>query len=593
MAFSESCLKRLHHTLSLSSMQHALEVLAEATGATVVLFDDAKDVLVGPVAGNDFIRRVISTAQGREAVLSAHRAAIGAPPDSERGTAAGVLAAGPLHRFVIPVMRDGRQAGTMTVGDRPRQPIPAEFVARIETAAGLDPGELRKPARELTPWSAAEASAARNMAALVAELFSELSTQVDSLRNRIEELTAVYSISGLLAGTLDLQQILDRTARMVCEVMKAKACGLRLLDETTGNLALRAVHNLSQEYLNKGRVTVGENPVDAAAVQGQIVQIADAPSDPRTRYPQQAKKEGIVSGLVCGMIYRGKAVGVLRVYTGEPHVFTPFEESLLRAVASQAAAAIVNARLVAETIEAELYTRQIAYAGEVQRRMIPAEPPASSHLDIGAIYRPTFDVGGDFYDFILLPSGNLGVGIADVSGKGVPASLLMASLRSALRVHACFTYDIHRIMAGVNQHVCRETTLAEFATAFYGVASPDGRRLTYCNAVHDPPMLLRDGRIQYLRTGGMLLGIDPDATFEQELVALQPGDVLLLYTDGAVEAMNFTDEQFGRPRLEASLLRYADQPAQRVAENILWDIRRFRGLADRIDDLTLVVLKVR
>ena len=322
------------------------------------------------------------------------------------------------------------------------------------------------------------------------------------------------------------------------------------------------------------------------------MRITDAPTDPRTSYPQQARKEGIVSGLVCGMIYRGKPVGVLRVYTGEPHVFSASEESLLQAVASQAAAAIVNARLFAEALEAERYERQLAYAGEVQRRMIPSAPPCCERIEIGAVYRPTFQVGGDFYDFIVLPKENLGIAIADVSGKGVPASLQMASVRSALRVNAYHTYDIDRVLTEVNQLLCRDTTVGEIATVFYGVIAPGVGRLTYCNAGHDPPMLLRKNEVQYLEAGGMVLGVDPDATFDRGIIHLEPGDVLLLYTDGAVEAMNFADEPFGRKRLTDSFRRYADQPAQRATENILWDIRRFRGLADRMDDLTLVVLKI-
>jgi serine phosphatase RsbU (regulator of sigma subunit) len=431
------------------------------------------------------------------------------------------------------------------------------------------------------------------MAALVAELFGELCAQEQDLHRRIEELTAVYNIGSMLAGTADLQEVLDRTARMVCEVMEVKACSIRLLDESTGNLTIRAVHNLSPEYLNKGSVTVSDNPIDGAAIGGEIVHIADAPTDPRTRYAQQADKEGIVSGLVAGLIYRGKAVGVLRVYTGEPHAFTPFEESLLRAVASQAAAAIINARLVEETLAAERYTRQIAYAGTVQRRMIPTDPPPHEHLDLGAVYRPHFNVGGDFYDFITLPERNLGIAIADVSGKGVPASLLMSSLRAALRVHAHFTYDIDVIMRRLNRHVCKDTTVGEFATAFYGVITPDGKRFTYCNAGHCPALMLRDGEIRELDTGGMVLGVALNETFEKDLVELQTGDIFLLYTDGAVEALNFSDKQFGQARLEKSLRKYADLPAQLIAQNMLWDIRRFRGLADRIDDLTLVVLKIR
>lgn len=579
--------------LSDGAIQRAIEVLADAVSATVTLFDENGALLAGPVAGSSLVRSILEVQTGREGLLAAHRADVQQVLKGSSGGAMDFAPEGVLDRFVIPVTRGDRRLGFITLGDRPRHPLTAGAVGRMETSLRLKPGTLSRAAQELAPWDAGQAAAARHLAALLGELFAELSAADEDLRRRIDELSAVYNIVGLLSGTRNLQEILDRTARIVCQVMQVKACSIRMLDESTGQLKIQAVHNLSDEYLNKGPVTVEENPIDAAAIRGEMVRILDAPTDPRTRYPEEARKEGIVSGLVCGMIYRGKAVGVIRVYTGETHVFTPFEEALLRAVAAQAAAAVVNARLLAETLEAERYARQIAYAGEIQRRMIPANPPALPRVDIGAVYRPTYQLGGDLYDFIPLPQGNLGVGIADVSGKGVPASLLMASVRSALRVYARFTYDVDRILYEANRHVCGDTKVGEFVTAFYGVVTPDGRRMTYSNAGHDPPMLLRDGRIERLTAGGMVLGVDCKATFERAVLDLRPGDILLLYTDGAVEALNFTDERFGRERLEKSLRRYADQPAQLIAQNILWDIRRFRGLADRTDDVTLVVLKIR
>jgi len=158
-------------------------------------------------------------------------------------------------------------------------------------------------------------------------------------------------------------------------------------------------------------------------------------------------------------------------------------------------------------------------------------------------------------------------------------------------VNAYHMYDIDRIMSEVNRHLCRDAGRGEFATVFYGVISP-AMRFTYCNAGHIPPMLLRAGQIQKLEIGGMVLGVDPNAAFERGLVDLRAGDVLLLYTDGTVEALNFADQPFGPARLTDSLRRHADQSAQRIAQNILWDIRRFRGLADRTDDLTMVVVKI-
>ncbi len=590
---SERPISALRAALSSQSIERAIAVLAESTSATVILFDERGEVIFGPAPGSAFVRCLLSTPAGREAVVAAHRCAVHDDECMDRKSEHSVLGELGLDHFATPVIIAGERLGTLTLGDRPRQELAKVKVSRVALATGVDVEQLEQAALAMPTWSASEAAAARNLVALLADLMAELAVQEEELRNRIEELSAVYNIAGLLADTLDLQDILNRTSRMVCEVMRVKACSIRMLDETSGALTIKAVHNLSEQYLNKGPVTVDQNPIDGAALRGEMVRILDAPTDPRTRYPEEARREGIVSGLVCGMIFRGKAVGVLRVYTGEPHVFTPFEEALLRAVASQAAAAVVNARLLAETIEAERYARQIAYAGEVQRRMIPANPPNTPRVEIGAVYRPTYNVGGDFYDFICLPKGNIGIAIADVSGKGVPASLVMASLRSALRVYAYFTYDIDRILSEVNQHVCRETTIGEFVTAFYGVVTPDGRRLTYANAGHEPPMLLRQGRIRPLATGGMVLGVDPNARYDRDLLELLPGDVLLLYTDGAVEAMNFADEQFGRERLAQSLLRYADQTAQLIAQNILWDLRRFRGLADRTDDVTMVVLKIK
>lgn len=593
MASSPVCNKYLRSALSGRSIHHALNVLSAATAATVTLFDVDGVVLAGPTAGNEFIRRMMDFPAGRQAVLKAHRAAFDRALHPERPSDGGILTMCGLEQITIPVIREGERIGLMSLGDRPSIRLSPAGIARIETALDMPAGTLSREPDALPPWSPAESSDARNMAALVGELFTELCRQDEVLRRRIEELSTVYNITGLLAGTRDIQETLDRIARMVCEVMNVKACSIRLLDEETGLLNIQAVHNLSPEYLNKGPVTVEQNPIDLAALEGEVVYVADAPNDDRTQYREQARKEGIVSGLVCGMIYRGEAVGVLRVYTGRPHHFSPAEQALLRAVASQAAAAIVNTRLLAEAIEAERVAQQLAYAGEVQRRMIPDAPPRLARAEIGAVYRPTFEVGGDFYDFIRLPDDNLGIAIADVSGKGVPASLVMASLRSALRVYANFTYDVDRIIQEVNRHLCCESPIGEFSTVFYGVLTPDGRRLTYCNAGHDPPLLLRRGTLHRLETGGMLVGVDPDAAFEREVLPLEPGDVILLYTDGAVDALNFNDESFGRVRLTESFLRHADQPAQRMAKNILWDIRRFRGYADRTDDVTLVTIKIR
>jgi sigma-B regulation protein RsbU (phosphoserine phosphatase) len=375
-------------------------------------------------------------------------------------------------------------------------------------------------------------------------------------------------------------------------VLRVRACSIRLLDAESGELTIRAVHNLSEVYLRKGPVRVQESPIDAEALSGKTVYVPDAPNDPRTQYPQEARAEGIVSCLVVGMFHAGEQVGVLRVYADRHREFSAFEAGMLQTLATSAAAAIVNARLFEQQLQAERIARQLRIAGEVQRRMTPRFAPRHPHAEFGFIYEPTYEVGGDYFDFISLPEDNWGLAVADVMGKGVPAGLLMASLRSVLRVYAGTLYAIAEIMSRINVQICTDTLPSEFISAFYGVLSADARTLTYVNAGHNPPILLRGGEVDFLEPTGLVLGISTEETYGQEVLKLRAGDVLAIYSDGMPDASNFQGEHFGLDRLIASLRKYADLQAPAVAKNVLWDVRRFKGLADQTDDMTLVIVKI-
>ncbi len=405
-------------------------------------------------------------------------------------------------------------------------------------------------------------------------------------------LHTVFDLSEWFAGTADLQTALDETARRVAQSMHMKACGIRLLDEESGELAIKASFNLSDTYLNKGPVLVRDNPIDLAALNGETVHIENAWQDPRVRYPEQARREGLVSGLCAPMTYRGYTIGVIRVYSDKPRSFTPEEGAFLRTAGSQAAAGIIQARLIDRQRSTERYVRQIRYAGDIQRRMIPPKPPLHQWIEFAGVYSPSLDVGGDFYDFIELPGGSVGLSIADVVGKGVPAALMMASVRSALRAHASVTADVRTIVARTNRHMCRDTLAGEFATVFYGVFSGSEPKLTYVNAGHDPPLLLREGEFRSLQAGGLVIGIAPEAGYEYESVSLRSGDVLVFYTDGVIDASNFQGELFGRQRLRKSIQKHHGQSARALAKQIMWDTRRFAGLAEQTDDITIVVARV-
>ena len=472
------------------------------------------------------------------------------PPDERAGAAAGA--------FGVPILLEGQLLGRI-VPDKPLRP---------ETLRLL-----------------------RLMASVIARRWHRQRL----LRTRIGELAALYRLTGEFTSRRDLQSVLDLVCRTVVEVLRAKACAIRLLNEDGSELLVKAVANLSADYLAKGPVALSASKIDQEVVSaGRTVYIADLRSDPRVLYPAEADREGIVSGICAPLNYKGRCEGVIRVYTGQPHEFDWYERSLLEAIAAQAAAAIVNARLYEEAERAADLRRALRLAGEVQRRMIPQSPPKLPGLDIAALYVPCFELGGDFYDFLPLGEANVGLAVCDVVGKGVRASLLTASIRASLRAHAANIYDMSLVMERVNRDLCADAAVSDFATMFYGVVDAETRRLTYANAGHSPPLLVRDGRLTHLSAGGGVLGIDPHGRWGHESVTLRPGDVVVIYTDGLTEALDFHDEPFGRQRAEraAQAAAAAGQSADAIAKHLLWEMRRFVGLQAAVDDLTLVAIRV-
>lgn len=438
--------------------------------------------------------------------------------------------------------------------------------------------------------------AAEEFVGRLAHTLTQLCYHSYQLRCRIDDLTAIYGVAEKLSGRVELQEILDMSTRSLVETMGLKASGIRLLDEDTGVLRIASVCNLSKEYLDKGPIAASESQIDRDALNGQMVYVENLGTDPRTHYKEKIIQEGLVSGLIAPLKWGKRTFGVVRAYMGRPYQFTDFDRALMEGIASQIAAAIANHRLRQNAQSAEQLKRQVKLAADVQRRMIPKNPPELMHYRIGCLYEPTFDLGGDFYDFLEFHGGQTGVVIADVVGKGVPASLMMASTKAALRCHAKKVRGVDELMTEVNRRLWEDTLESEFVTAFCGILSPAGRSLRYCNAGHEPMILLRDGKTRELDVGGLVLGLDPDAHYEWAEQELEPGDLLVLVTDGVLEAMNYDEESFGRARFHQSIRTHGDvalnMAPDMIAKQILWDVRRFIGLAPLTDDITLVVIRV-
>ena len=423
-------------------------------------------------------------------------------------------------------------------------------------------------------------------------------------KRQIEREEQIYQISTLVAGEFSLQEVLDRLAEAAVKIVGVKACSIRLLDEKAGELEMRSTYGLSEEYRDKGVVSKHDTVIKAAFA-GEAVVLDDMRVDGRVKYKDATIKEGLVSQLTVAMQFKGRDMGVLRLYSPRPKHFLDDDINLARAVASQCAVAITNAMLYAKALEGARMAEQMRLAGVIQRRMIPEKAPEMPGLDIAATYIPCFDVGGDFYSFQKLGENSIDVVIADVIGKGIPAAIMMSSFRGAVKAFADAVGDFQNycenrnkadcareIINRINRLACEECRDGEFITLFDAAFDIEDMTVTYCNCGHEPAILIRDGEVSDLDKGGLVLGVDPEAEYEVVTLKLKEGDYLLFFTDGLIDAANFDGEFWGKERMLDAVKKFTSGSAERMIKYILGHRRRFVGLARQIDDTSMVVVKV-
>jgi len=240
--------------------------------------------------------------------------------------------------------------------------------------------------------------------------------------------------------------------------------------------------------------------------------------------------------------------------------------------------------------------REIQIAQEVQSQLFPHERPALRTLRYAGLCRAARGVGGDFYDFLPLTGDCLGVALADIAGKGLPAALLMASLQALLRSHApTHSCDLAALGRELNRHLLETTDGARFATLFFGVYDDATRILRYLNAGHVPPIVIRGREVamaRRLEPSGTVLGLFPSQQYEEQRVSLEPGDRLVIFTDGITEAEEPGGEMFGEERLLELLRRLTEVPAEELPERLLAEVTSFVGSSPQQDDITVIAAEV-
>ena len=384
-----------------------------------------------------------------------------------------------------------------------------------------------------------------------------------------------------------LDELFELVVGLAAEVLKADRTAI-LLRDGTGQLETKAV---SQTGRGIGEEIVVSRSIARLAVdQRQAIRTDDAQSDTRFREQQSVITQRIHSAMCVPLWHEGDVLGL--IYVDNVAAPVPFEDTDLRLLTLIAHLTAVKVRETESWMAQQQQQQQLNQAAEIQRALLPDAPIQVGILDIAGANVPSQDVGGDYFDFIPTGAERVFVGLGDVSGKGMPAALLMTFLNATVRAQAEAERSLADGMRHVNARIFQKVQGVRFITLVLVDADGSTGEVRYVNAGHNPPFLLRrSGAIDALTEGGLLLGIRDKEEYATGSCRLEPGEILLLYSDGVTEARSPAGEEFGEERLQEFLRKRATMGAEELTETLLAFVREFCAPAKPQDDVTVVVMR--
>lgn len=409
-----------------------------------------------------------------------------------------------------------------------------------------------------------------------------------------ERLLLLFDLIAQINSKMDLNRLLTSIMEAAKTMMDAEASSLFLLDADSEELEISIPTGEASGRITGFRIPMNQGIAGWVATHNQPLLVPDVRLDPR--FGGDVPGSGFITrNLLCVPMKNadGKLIGVLQAINHRGN--GPFSESeipLFQRLADQAAISLERERLFHEYIEKQKMEEQLNVARDIQRHLWPRHLPDLPGYSIIGQSKPALEVGGDYYDFIPLDDGRFAFVIGDVSGKGVGAGLIMATLRATLRTQFAQHTDIDLAIAMVNKAVTHDTRPTEFVTMFLAILDPATHVLTYVNAGHNPPYIVdEDGAITELKAGGPVVGILHPMRFESTSVDMKSGSVLLLYTDGVTEAENASGEMFDEHRLQHYLISHRSETMDGIHKNLMDAIDAFQGDAPQSDDITIIFLK--
>lgn len=427
---------------------------------------------------------------------------------------------------------------------------------------------------------------------LLREALSAVSAQIwwrERWAQRKLERELLDETGRLLAQSFERDDVLTRIFEILRRVVQYDAGGIFLIHPKAGEVVHTTQVGYDPDALQNLHLKIGEGLVGHVAKTGERINIPDVSQDQRYVNARASSR----SALVVPIEVRERRLGVLNLESDRLAAYDANDEWLVRAFAHQLAIALDRAELFDKQIQVRRLSEQLAVARSIQQSFLPQRAPDIEGYDVAGANFPSEQVGGDYFDFVPIVPGQWGLAIADVSGKGIPAAIIMAGFRASLIAEIRNNYAIRTIFRKVNNVLKEMTPRDNFVTAFYGVLDSTNRVLTFANAGHNPPLLFRSGgAVERLEEGGPLVGVIADARYVERPVWLGKGDLILLYTDGVTESMRESGEEFGEARLIELVRASQDLGAAALCERIHQEVKSFAAGASGMDDITLVAVRV-
>jgi sigma-B regulation protein RsbU (phosphoserine phosphatase) len=419
------------------------------------------------------------------------------------------------------------------------------------------------------------------------------------LKTAVEELSILNDIATAITSTQSLEQIIELVVKKCVKYLKVEQGVVMLLNELDQQNPFHTMIRKQDSLSDLLPYRLDAQLTGWMLKNKSPLLINDFERDNRFKFVvasqrTESNKSFLINNLLSVPIQiKGKMIGLMTVFNKRAGSdFTSDDQRLLSIIAAQSAHVIENARLYQEEQTLLHLQEEMRLAYEIQSDLLPKSQPAIKGYQIAGKSIPAKDVGGDYYDFIAIDDNRLAFCVGDISGKGIPAALLMANLQATLRGQTALDKSCKDSVTFTNNMLYHSTAPNKFATLFYGILNSSTHEITYCNAGHNDQYLITiDQNIIKLTIGGIVVGIMPEIPFEEASVNINPGEMVVLYSDGITEAMNSNEEEFDTDRLTNILIKNRGESAEKIIEIILNEVDNFAGNVAPMDDKTIVVIK--